>query len=221
MMAAGGRRRGRGREAGREDRVHRRPRRLRRRQEDQRHQGGPRDHRPGPQGGQGPGRRRPEARQGERRQGRRREVKKKLEDAGAKVSHQVSRAGRYAARRRPDLPESQQNARRVDSIGLARIPVVANADGSTCRHPRTLRRGRRTAVRRVAAARRRQRWIRACRTSTACQPSTVRDSRPPARDRADRIRGRDLRRCTGRHAREPAGSARPRRRTRSRPRHPD
>ena len=43
--------------------VHGRARRHRR-QEDRGHQGGPRDHRPRPQGGQGPGRRRSQARQG-------------------------------------------------------------------------------------------------------------------------------------------------------------
>ena len=49
------------RRAGRgEGRVHRHARPPRR-QEDQRHQGGARDHRPRPQGGQGPGRRRPKA----------------------------------------------------------------------------------------------------------------------------------------------------------------
>ena len=44
----------------------------RRRQQDQRHQGGPRDHQPRPQGGQGPGRGRAQDRQGRRLQGRRR-----------------------------------------------------------------------------------------------------------------------------------------------------
>ncbi len=51
------------------DRVHRRPQGLRR-QQDQRHQGGARGHHPRPQGGQGPGRGRPDERQGRRRQGR-------------------------------------------------------------------------------------------------------------------------------------------------------
>src|SRR5262249_56311233 len=59
-----------GGEAGREDRVHGRARGLRRGQEDQRHQGGPRDHRPGPQGGQGRRRGQAQAHQGKRLQGR-------------------------------------------------------------------------------------------------------------------------------------------------------
>ena len=45
---------------GRADGVHRHPHR-RRRQQDRRHQGGPRGHRPRPQGGQGPGRGAPKA----------------------------------------------------------------------------------------------------------------------------------------------------------------
>ena len=70
------------------DRVHGRPRRPGRPdQEDQRHQGGPRDHRPRPQGSQGPGRR--GARSRSRRTSPRTRpnaLKKKLEDGGAKVS---------------------------------------------------------------------------------------------------------------------------------------
>ena len=50
------------------DRLHGQPRR-RRRQEDPGHQGRPRGHRPGPQGGQGAGRQRAEQRQGGRDQG--------------------------------------------------------------------------------------------------------------------------------------------------------
>jgi large subunit ribosomal protein L7/L12 len=61
-----------------------------RRQEDQRHQGSPRHHRSRPEGSQGPGRRllrRPSRKASPR--AKQKSIKKKLEDAGAKVDAQV------------------------------------------------------------------------------------------------------------------------------------
>src|SRR5262249_28734722 len=52
--------------------------RLRRRQEDHRHQGGARDHRPGSEGGIGPGGRRAQAGQGEYLQGRGRDPQEEV-----------------------------------------------------------------------------------------------------------------------------------------------
>ena len=61
-----------------------------RRQQAERHQGGPRDRlRPGPQGGQGPGRRRPQGRQGRRHQGRSRQDQGKARSCRRQGRHQV------------------------------------------------------------------------------------------------------------------------------------
>ena len=65
------------------DRVHRHPVQGRR-QEDQRHQGSPHDHRPRAEGSQGPGRSRAEGGEGRRRQGRGREDQ---EDARGRRRH--------------------------------------------------------------------------------------------------------------------------------------
>ncbi len=85
MMAAGGGcsgcRTGRG-----ADRVHGHPQGIRGRQEGRRHQGGPRNHRSRPEGSEGPGRRRAGA--PSRKACHKADadaMKKKLEDAGAKV----------------------------------------------------------------------------------------------------------------------------------------
>ena len=56
-----------------------------RREQDRRHQGSPRDHRPGPEGGQGPRRGRPKAVKEGVSKAEAEEIKKKLEAAGAKV----------------------------------------------------------------------------------------------------------------------------------------
>ena len=68
----------------RADRVHRHPDR-RWRQEDQRDQGSPRDHRPRPEGSQGPGRRRAEGVKEGVSKEEAEKIKKKLEEAGATV----------------------------------------------------------------------------------------------------------------------------------------
>ena len=68
MMAGGGAAAGCG-SGGREDGVHRHPQ-GRRREQDQRHQGGPRSHQPGPERSQGPGRWRAQDGEGRRLQGR-------------------------------------------------------------------------------------------------------------------------------------------------------
>ena len=73
---------GRGRR--RQDRVRRHPRGLRR-QQDPRHQGRPRSHRPGPEGSQGPGRSRPQGRQDGISKEDAEKLKKELEEAGATV----------------------------------------------------------------------------------------------------------------------------------------
>ena len=76
--------RGCGRSGRREDRVHGRARR-RWRQQDQRHQGRPRDHRSWPQRSEGPGRRRPKTLKEGVAKAEAEDMKKKLEEAGAKV----------------------------------------------------------------------------------------------------------------------------------------
>jgi hypothetical protein len=72
------------------DRIHRHPQGGRCEQ-DRRHQGSPCDHRPGPQGGQGSGRRRPEARQGERSQGRSRRDQEEARGGRRQGRAQVNR----------------------------------------------------------------------------------------------------------------------------------
>ena len=77
-----------------QDRVRRRPGDLRR-QQDQRHQGRPGRHRPGPEGGQGPGRGRPQGGQDRHLQGRRREAQ---EGAGGGRRHRQDQVIRTPAR---------------------------------------------------------------------------------------------------------------------------
>ena len=73
-----------GRAGRRPDRVRRRPRGVRR-QQDQRHQGRPRRHRPGPEGGQGRRRGRPQGDQDGISKDDAEKLKKELEEAGATV----------------------------------------------------------------------------------------------------------------------------------------
>ena len=84
-MAAGpGGRRGGGSGRG-ADRVHRHAQGISGRQESDRHQGDPRDHRPGPEGSQGPGRGVPATVKEAVAKADVEVIKKKLEDVGAKV----------------------------------------------------------------------------------------------------------------------------------------
>ena len=76
---------------GREDRVRRSPRRPRREQ-DQRHQGRPRDHRPRPEGSQGHGRRRPKT------------VKEGVAEGRGRRDEEEARRGRSEGRTEVVLP---------------------------------------------------------------------------------------------------------------------
>src|SRR5206468_9038621 len=84
------------------------------RQEDQRDQGGPRDHRSWPRRGEGAGRRRSEGRQGRRQQGRGREDQEadrgRRRNRRAQVSFKITRkkTERAAPRGRPFLLEDRQ-----------------------------------------------------------------------------------------------------------------
>ena len=99
---------------GRGEVLVRRRRHLGRRQEDPGDQGRPRDHRPRPQGGEGPGRRRPQHRQGRR------------EPGGGRLDQGA--AGRGRRRRRAEVRRSPKSDVAIARPGFAR--------------PRALRSGR-------------------------------------------------------------------------------
>ena len=120
------------------DRVHRHPQ-VRRRQEDQRHQGSPRHHRPRPQGSQGPGRGRRQDRQGRRQQGRGRQAQEAARGPGRRRRGQVTCTGVHAARSLAALPQPppEPSQQAVGRRALRSSSLDATASG-----PRGLEPGR-------------------------------------------------------------------------------
>jgi hypothetical protein len=101
---------------------------------DQRHQGRPRDHRPGSQGRQGPGRRRPEGRQGRRAQGRGRGHRQEAQGRRRRGRGQVVRRSRRTRQSlsRNDFSRSQPGAELARPLAwrtchFLRVPCYTHA----------------------------------------------------------------------------------------------